>query len=151
MKSRTRPHPRPTVQAVAEHSQPLSPCAAAAGEAAFTKAKHRLALFVVIGAALLGGLGTLLLLIPPALAEASAAAAPLDPGIVQWGYLAAALATGMSSLGAAYAVGNVGSAAVGALAEKPELLGRLLILVGLAEGIAIYGLIISILIFRNIS
>jgi V/A-type H+-transporting ATPase subunit K len=45
----------------------------------------------------------------------------------------------------------VGSAAIGALAEKPELLGRVLILVGLAEGIAIYGLIISILILNRLT
>jgi V/A-type H+-transporting ATPase subunit K len=64
--------------------------------------------------------------------------------------MAAAVATGLSSLGAAYAVANVGSAAIGAMAEKPELLGRALILVGLAEGIAIYGLIISILILNRV-
>ena len=46
---------------------------------------------------------------------------------------------------------NVGSAAMGALAEKPELLGRVLIIVGLAEGIAIYGLIVSILILNKIA
>lgn len=114
-------------------------------------ARARLTLFLVIGAALLSGLGTLLLGLPPALAEgASASHPPLDPAVLQWGYLAAALATGLSSLGAAYAVAVVGSAAVGALAEKPELLGRLLILVGLAEGIAIYGLIISVLILNRL-
>ena len=53
--------------------------------------------------------------------------------------------------GAAYAVAHVGSAGVGALAEKPELLGRVLILVGLAEGIAIYGLIVAILILNRIA
>ncbi|MBF0178522.1 MAG: H+transporting two-sector ATPase C subunit, partial [Magnetococcales bacterium] len=41
-------------------------------------------------------------------------------------------------------------AAIGAITEKPELLGRMLILVGLAEGIAIYGLIISILILNRL-
>jgi V/A-type H+-transporting ATPase subunit K len=46
-------------------------------------------------------------------------------------------------------VAGVGSAAVGALAEKPELLGRVLIFVGLAEGIAIYGLIVAILILAR--
>ena len=45
---------------------------------------------------------------------------------------------------------EVGAAAVGAIAEKPELLGRVLILVGLAEGIAIYGLIIAILILNRL-
>ncbi len=69
---------------------------------------------------------------------------------VGWGYVAAALATGLSALGAGYAVAGVGSAAIGALAEKPELLGRVLIMVGLAEGIAIYGLIISILILNKV-
>jgi len=71
--------------------------------------------------------------------------------VLQWGYLAAALATGLSSLGAGYAVAAVGSAAVGALAEKPELLGRTIVLVGLAEGIAIYGLIVSILILNRLT
>ena len=45
---------------------------------------------------------------------------------------------------------KVGTAAVGALAEKPELFGRLLIFIGLAEGIAIYGLIVSILILNRL-
>ncbi|MGD2073660.1 MAG: ATP synthase subunit C [Gammaproteobacteria bacterium] len=75
----------------------------------------------------------------------------LPPSAGQWGLVAAALATGLSSLGAGLAVASVGSAAIGALAEKPELLGRVLIIVGLAEGIAIYGLIISILILNRIT
>ncbi len=84
-------------------------------------------------------------------ADAStAAASALPEGAVQWGFLAAALAAGLSSLGAGIAVASVGSAAIGALAEKPELLGRMLIFVGLAEGIAIYGLIISILILNRV-
>ena len=80
-------------------------------------------------------------------AEAGGAVAP---EIVSWGMMAAAIAAGLSAVGAAYAVAHVGSAAVGALAEKPELLGRVLILVGLAEGIAIYGLIVAILILNRI-
>jgi V/A-type H+-transporting ATPase subunit K len=76
------------------------------------------------------------------------ATVPAD--VVRWGMLAAAIATAASALGAAYAVAHVGSAAVGALAEKPELLGRVLILVGLAEGIAIYGLIVAILILNRL-
>ncbi len=55
------------------------------------------------------------------------------------------------SLGAGFAVAKVGTAAIGALAEKPELFGRLLIFVGLAEGIAIYGLIVSILILNRLA
>jgi len=88
----------------------------------------------------------------PAMASDAAAAGPaVSEGAVQWGFVAAALATGLSSLGAGIAVAGVGSAAIGAIAEKPELLGRTLILVGLAEGIAIYGLIVSILIFNQIT
>ena len=63
--------------------------------------------------------------------------------------LAAALATGLACIGAGIAVGLVGAAAVGAVAEKPETLGRVLIFVGLAEGIAIYGLIISFLVLTG--
>jgi len=87
---------------------------------------------------------------PVTAAEANPSGMPLPPAALNWGFVAAALATGLSSLGAGIAVAAVGSAAIGALAEKPELLGRALIMVGLAEGIAIYGLIISILILNRI-
>jgi V/A-type H+-transporting ATPase subunit K len=60
--------------------------------------------------------------------------------------LAAAISVGLGSIGAAYAVGATGSAAIGVIAEKPETFGRVLIFVGLAEGIAIYGLIIAFMI-----
>ncbi len=63
--------------------------------------------------------------------------------------LAAGIAVGLGSVGAAYAVGTTGSAAVGAVAEKPEVFGRALIFVGLAEGIAIYGLIIAFIILNR--
>jgi V/A-type H+-transporting ATPase subunit K len=63
--------------------------------------------------------------------------------------LAAALSTGLATIGAGIAVGNTGSAAVGTIAEKPESFGRALIFVGLAEGIAIYGLIISFMILNR--
>lgn len=74
-----------------------------------------------------------------------------NPQIVAWGLIAAALSTALAAIGAGYAVARVGSAAVGAIAEKPELFGRVLVLVGLAEGIAIYGLIVSILILNRIA
>lgn len=98
-------------------------------------------------------LGTALLSLPGlGLAEPAAViAASLNPEVQKWGFLAAALATGLSSLGAGIAVASVGSAAVGAITEKPEVLGRTLIFVGLAEGIAIYGLIISILILNQLT
>lgn len=60
--------------------------------------------------------------------------------------VAAAFAVSVGSISAGYAVSTVGSAAIGALAEKPEVFGRALIFVGLAEGVAIYGLIIAFII-----
>jgi len=76
--------------------------------------------------------------------------APLPPEVIKWGFLAAAIAVGLSSIGAGIAVSTVGSAAMGAMAERPELAARALIFVGLAEGIAIYGLIVSIMILGKI-
>jgi V/A-type H+-transporting ATPase subunit K len=100
----------------------------------------------------LGLLVTLIALLAPGETWAEAAAAgetvPLANG--GWGYLAAALAVGMSSIGAAIAVAVVGSAAMGAMSEKPELGGRALIFLGLAEGVAIYGLIIAIMILGKL-
>ncbi len=61
-------------------------------------------------------------------------------------YLAAALSTGLATIGTGVAVGSVGSSAIGAVSEDPTILGKTLIFVGMAEGIAIYGMIISILI-----
>ena len=65
-------------------------------------------------------------------------------------YIGAALSTGLATIGTGYAVGVVGSSALGAVSEDPSLLGKSLIYVGLAEGIAIYGLVISILILQQL-
>jgi V/A-type H+-transporting ATPase subunit K len=67
-----------------------------------------------------------------------------------WAFLAASIATGFGCVGAGIAVAYVGAAAVGAVGEKPEVAGRTLIFVGLAEGIAIYGLIIAIMILGKV-
>lgn len=60
------------------------------------------------------------------------------------GLIAAALVTGVSCIGAAIAVSASATAAIGALSEKPEMFGKALIFVALAEGIALYGMLISI-------
>ncbi len=65
-------------------------------------------------------------------------------------YIAAGLSTGLAAIGAGYAVATVGAAALGALSEDPKVFGKTLIYVGLAEGIAIYGLIISIMIITGL-
>ena len=70
-----------------------------------------------------------------------------DEGIA---YLAAALAVGLSTIAGGIAVGLVGAAAMGAVGEKPEISGKALIFLGLAEGIAIYGLIIAIMILGKV-
>lgn len=75
-------------------------------------------------------------------AEAGTSAAASD-GLK---YIGAALSTGLATIGTGYAVGTVGSAALGAISEDQSILGRTIIFVGLAEGIAIFGVIISILI-----
>ena len=59
--------------------------------------------------------------------------------------IGAAIAVAGSSIGAAIAVAYTGSAALAAMSERPEIFGRAMVVVGLAEGIAIYGLIISII------
>lgn len=59
--------------------------------------------------------------------------------------IGAAIAVAGSSIGAAIAVAYTGSAALAAMSERPELFGRAMVIVGLAEGIAIYGLIVSII------
>ncbi len=66
------------------------------------------------------------------------------------GMIAAAIATGLACIGSGIAVAIVASSAVGAISENPGLLGKTIIFAGLAEGIAIYGLIISIMILNKI-
>lgn len=60
-------------------------------------------------------------------------------------FLSVALVVGIGCISAGYAVAKVGAAALGAASEKPEIMGRALIFVGLAEGIAIYGLIVGLI------
>ena len=96
---------------------------------------HRLQLFLLFL--------VILFLAQPVFAQEQAGAAGQNR------FLGAAIATGLAAIGAGIAVGIAGAAAIGAIAEKPELLGRTLIFVGLAEGIVIYGLIVSFIILRG--
>lgn len=63
--------------------------------------------------------------------------------------LAAALTMGCSCIAAGYAVAKVGAAAMGAASEKPEIMGKAMLFVAIAEGIAIYGLIIAVFILTK--
>lgn len=80
--------------------------------------------------------------VAPALA---AAATDTPAGAGGSALIAAAIAVAGSSIGAAFAVAYTGSAALAAMSERPEIFGRAMVVVGLAEGIAIYGLIIAII------
>jgi V/A-type H+-transporting ATPase subunit K len=80
---------------------------------------------------------------------ATTAAAEMSTGL-GLAILGVGIPTGLSTIGAGIAVGPIGAASLAAITEKPETLGRTLIYLGLAEGIAIYGLVISILLLNKI-
>ena len=80
-------------------------------------------------------------------AETAASGATLATGM---GYFAAALVTGLSCIGGGIAVASAASAALGAISEDSSVLGKSLIFVGLAEGVCLYGLIISFMILGNL-
>lgn len=83
----------------------------------------------------------------PNVFAAADSAAGMSVGL---GYIAAALATGLSCVGGGIAVASAASAALGAISEDSSILGKSLIFVGLAEGIALYGLIISFMILGRL-
>lgn len=83
-------------------------------------------------------------------ATAAAAQSAATESAKGMGLLAAALATGLSGIGGGIAVGGAAPAAIGATSEDPKNFGKALIFVALGEGVALYGLLISILIFTKI-
>ena len=99
----------------------------------------------------LGLAGVMLLGVQDVLAAEPAATAAGEISIGQGlALLGIGLPTGLAAIGAAIAMGPIGSAALAVIAEKPEMFGRTLIYIGLAEGIAIYGLVMSILLLGKI-
>jgi V/A-type H+-transporting ATPase subunit K len=76
---------------------------------------------------------------------AKAAATAAGSGGSSAALIGAAIAVAGSTIGAGIAVAYVGAAALAAMSERPELFGRAMVIVGLAEGIAIYGLIVGII------
>jgi V/A-type H+/Na+-transporting ATPase subunit K len=81
-----------------------------------------------------------------AAAPATASAAATSTSSASWAaLLGAAIAVAGSSIGAAIAVAYTGAAALAAMSERPELFGRAMVVVGLAEGIAIYGLVVAVI------
>ena len=87
------------------------------------------------------------LLIISTVSMASAQEEEVEAEVLIFRYLGMSLSVSLCSIGAAYALGKTGTASVASITEKPELFGRTIIYVGMAEGIAIYGLLISFLIW----
>jgi V/A-type H+-transporting ATPase subunit K len=78
--------------------------------------------------------------------EAAAAAGEAAGNSSMWKYIAAAIAVGISCIAGGLAVGQIGSAAMGAMSENPELSGKALPYAGLAEGICLWGFLVALLI-----
>ena len=112
--------------------------------------RGRRALAVVLAADGVLLLASLVLLVvsltaDPAVAATAGAVPTATVAVNGSALIGAAIAVAGSSLGAAIAVAYTGSAALAAMSERPELFGRAMVIVGLAEGIAIYGLIVSVI------
>jgi V/A-type H+-transporting ATPase subunit K len=99
----------------------------------------------------LGLAGVMLMGVQQVLAAEPAATAAGEISLGQGlALLGVGLPTGLAAIGAAIALGPIGSASLAVIAEKPEMFGRTLIYMGLAEGVAIYGLVMSILLLGKI-
>ena len=111
---------------------------------------HRgVVVLTMIGVLLLAGAVVLLLAAatagPASAAATAAAAGAAGTGASTGALIGAAIAVAGSSIGAGIAVAYTGAAALAIMSERPELFGRAMVIVGLAEGIAIYGLVIGII------
>jgi V/A-type H+-transporting ATPase subunit K len=85
------------------------------------------------------------LAVPAAFAQAAASASTADTAR----YIAAAAAVGLACIGGGLAVGQIGAAAMAAMSENPELSGKALPYVGLAEGICLWGFIVALMILSS--
>lgn len=85
-------------------------------------------------------------------ADAAAAASEVAKAAAPSGaiYYAIAATMGLASMSAAYAVGKIGAAVMGAAAEKPEIMGKAIAFVGLGEGIALFGFLVSLFLIFSI-
>jgi len=88
-------------------------------------------------------LGIIAILVTMFLLAANSAFAAFEPGDL--GPIGAGLAVGIAGIGAAIGMGMAGSAAIGAIVEKPEVFGKAFLFIVLIEAVAIYGLLVAIL------
>jgi len=70
--------------------------------------------------------------------------------VMKYALIAASIAFGLGAIGAGLAISHVGAAAMGAVAEKPQIAGQALIFVALAEGIVVFGLVTAFLILNKV-
>ncbi len=129
---------------------PLIAGAAALAPLAARRWQRAVVVLAGIGAALLAGAVVLLIAAAtagPASAAATGAAAAAAAGASgsTGALIGAGIAVAGSTIGAGIAVAYTGAAALAIMSERPELFGRAMVIVGLAEGIAIYGLVIGII------
>lgn len=103
-----------------------------------------LAAMAIMGLVALGGAWS------QAAGTAEPAMAPGRAEVMKFGLVAAALAFGFGAIGAGIAIANVGAAAMGAIAEKPEIASQALIFIALAEGLVVFGFITALMILGKI-
>jgi V/A-type H+-transporting ATPase subunit K len=126
--------------------------AASVGIGVQLRRRPRSTLRIVKVANLLLMVGAVVLVLVAITAGPSSAAGTTVAGANSYGgqaLIGAAIAVAGSSIGAALAVAYTGSAALAAMSERPEIFGRAIVIVGLAEGIAIYGLVIAIMLISK--
>ncbi|MGP0103745.1 MAG: ATP synthase subunit C [Solirubrobacteraceae bacterium] len=109
-------------------------------------ARRLIALNGLLGLGAFAVLGLLAL----GVAEPASAATAASHNGQSGAFIGAGIAVGASTIGAGVAVAYTGSAALAAVSEKPEMFGRAMVVVGLAEGIAIYGLIIAVILIGKV-
>lgn len=106
--------------------------------------KRKIGLTVICTCALLVIFG--FIFSPPIFAATEATAEPAGNSNVMWVCISAAFAFAMGAIAAGIAISNVGSAAMGAISEKPEIASQALIFIALAEGLVVFGFITALMI-----
>jgi V/A-type H+-transporting ATPase subunit K len=109
-----------------------------------------LLLIKLVNLALMIGGGVLVVLAATTTTASAAVVVAATPSYAGQALMGAAISVAGSSIGAAIAVAYTGSAALAAISERPELFGRAMVFVGLAEGIAIYGLVVAIILIGKV-
>lgn len=108
------------------------------------------AMFANVALFAVGVAGVMFLGVQDVMAQTEAAGAAVISDGLGLALIGIGIPTGLAAIGAGIAVGPVGAASLGIISEKPEMFGRTLIYLGLAEGIAIYGLVVTILLLGKI-